>query len=534
MKITQILEKYWLPLVLWIVAFFWFSLFSVEVPSLWMTPNLPREGGYFFASLVGYFIIRKLKIRSLEVGWGIITTGFLVDFLAEFTGESTIISNLKGIVTIAGIILIATGFHKVITYQRKVEKKIKTEKELLQTLMDNIPDYIYFKDEKNRFVRVNKARAEISGTIPDKMIGKTDFDFFPEEEARKTFADDNYVKDSEKPIVDKLEKLTFFDGKEHWVSVTKIPWYDYKGRVIGTMGISRDITERKRMEEKLRESEERFRILAEHSPVGIYLVQGRFFKYVNPKAAEIFGYKVEEVIGKKEPRELVHPDDWPMVEENLRKRIKGELDFMNYFFRGVRKDGQVFYAEVFGSRVIYQGEPAIIGTVLDVTKHKETEKFLLELSRRDYLTGLFNERYFYEKLQEEIDRFKRYNNYAFSLLYIDIDGFKFCNDTYGHLEGDKVLQNLGEILQKSLRKMDSAYRVGGEEFVVMLPHTLKEEASTVAERVRKKVEEKLYPRYNITVSIGVADCRTKDIVKVADKAMYEAKKRGKNKVWVIK
>jgi diguanylate cyclase (GGDEF)-like protein len=172
-----------------------------------------------------------------------------------------------------------------------------------------------------------------------------------------------------------------------------------------------------------------------------------------------------------------------------------------------------------------------MGISRDISERKKMEEKLQELSKRDYLTGLFNDRYFYEKLGEEIDRFKRYKE-VFSLLYIDIDGFKLCNDTYGHLEGDKVLRILSKILQRSLRKVDSAYRIGGEEFVVMLPHTSKEEAGKVAERICEDVHQRLYPRYGITVSIGVADSKVDDVVRTADEAMYEAKRRGKNRVWV--
>ena len=128
------------------------------------------------------------------------------------------------------------------------------EYNLLQALTDNIPDSIYFKDKKNRFIKVNKAKAERSGTIPEEMIGKTDFDFYPEEKAKKCFADDNWVMKSDKALINRVEKITLPHGKERWVSATKIPWHDEKGEVIGTMGISRDITEQKRAEEDLKKA----------------------------------------------------------------------------------------------------------------------------------------------------------------------------------------------------------------------------------------------------------------------------------------
>lgn len=133
--------------------------------------------------------------------------------------------------------------------RKQAEIKLAHEHELLQTLMDSISDSIYFKDEENRFIMVNKAKAAHSNVKPEEMIGKTDFDFLPDEEARKAFEDDEEVLRTGKFIIDKIEKLTGIDGNERWVSVTKIPRFDTEGNIVGTMGISRDVTKWKKLEE---------------------------------------------------------------------------------------------------------------------------------------------------------------------------------------------------------------------------------------------------------------------------------------------
>lgn len=143
-----------------------------------------------------------------------------------------------------------------ISDRKQAEIKLAREHELLQTLMDNIPDSIYFKDEKNRFIMVNKAKAVRSDVIPEEMIGKTDFDFLSEEEARRSFEDDEEIIKTGKFIVNKIEKLTGIDRSERWVSVTKVPRFDEEGNIIGTMGISRDVTEWKRLEEMFKGSQE--------------------------------------------------------------------------------------------------------------------------------------------------------------------------------------------------------------------------------------------------------------------------------------
>ena len=165
-------------------------------------------------------------------------------------------------------------------------------------------------------------------------------------------------------------------------------------------------------------------------------------------------------------------------------------------------------------------------------------KNLEELAITDELTQLYNSRHFFKQLDLEIYRSKRYEH-PLSLLFLDIDHFKKYNDAYGHLQGDKVLIRLGQIIKSCLRTMDSAYRYGGEEFTVVLPETDGKEAVVVAPRIRALMEaEKFMPEtgkiVKITVSIGVTeycpDERVSSFVERADKAMYIAKQKGRNKV----
>jgi len=163
---------------------------------------------------------------------------------------------------------------------------------------------------------------------------------------------------------------------------------------------------------------------------------------------------------------------------------------------------------------------------------------LQKLAITDGLTKLYNSRYFYNQLDLEVDRSNRYNH-NLSLLLLDIDTFKDYNDTFGHLEGDKVLVRIGEIIKSCLRKMDTACRYGGEEFTIILPETDGEKAFTVAERIRSEIEnEKFSPNpgaaVSKTISIGLTQFhpgeRISKVVERADKAMYLSKQRGRNQV----
>ena len=163
---------------------------------------------------------------------------------------------------------------------------------------------------------------------------------------------------------------------------------------------------------------------------------------------------------------------------------------------------------------------------------------LKKLSITDGLTQLYNSRHFYAQLKGEIERFNRYGH-KLSLLLLDIDNFKDFNDTYGHLQGDKILVRIGHIIRTCLRKMDTAYRYGGEEFTIILPGTPGGEARTVAERLRAAVENEHFSHGAtsgpaITISIGVTQYRREEpiasFVQRADKAMYLSKTAGRNRV----
>ncbi|OQX78720.1 MAG: hypothetical protein B6D56_08360 [Candidatus Omnitrophica bacterium 4484_70.1] len=145
------------------------------------------------------------------------------------------------------------GIIEDITQYKKKEEKLALEKDFLENLLDNIPDAVYFKDRKNRIIKVNKFYLQGMKKPPEEIIGKTDFDFFPYEQAKQMFEDDNYVLRTGKPIVGKIERTLLPDGRWNQVITTKIPMYDKKGKIIGTMGITRDMTayahlERERLE----------------------------------------------------------------------------------------------------------------------------------------------------------------------------------------------------------------------------------------------------------------------------------------------
>jgi PAS domain S-box-containing protein len=210
--------------------------------------------------------------------------------------------------------------------RKRVEQALAHERDLLRALMDNIPDTIYFKDTASRFTRINRAQAQVLGVSDSReAIGKTDFDFFTSEHARDAYADEQEIVKSGQPLIDKVERIRRANGQARWVSATKVPITDEEGRVVGTVGISRDITERRQAEEALRESEENFRALAENANDGIMIAVGRgAHVYANKRMAEITGYSVAELL-KTTMMDLVHPNDLQKVMERYRNLLPDNM-----------------------------------------------------------------------------------------------------------------------------------------------------------------------------------------------------------------
>jgi len=146
--------------------------------------------------------------------------------------------------------------------------------ELLQVLMDNFPDTVYFKDAKSRFVFINKAQCNVLGVkSKEEAYEKTDFDFFAPEHAKAAYKDEQRIIKTKKPLVSKIEQIRRADGQYRWVTATKEPIIDEKGDVIGIIGISRDISELKTVQEALEESEERLQQIIEFAPDGIFTIE---------------------------------------------------------------------------------------------------------------------------------------------------------------------------------------------------------------------------------------------------------------------
>ncbi len=196
-----------------------------------------------------------------------------------------------------------------ITRHRATEAALHREQYLLHALMNSIPDNIYFKDEEGRYLRINLAKATRSGlATPEEALGKTDFDFFPREHAIKALADERRVMESGSPLVGIEERLIWPDGAITWSSTTKSPFRDETGVIVGTLGVSRDITAQKSAEERLRETAERTRLILDNAREAFVGMdsKGNIIEW-NAQAEAMFGRSRDEVLGRPVVDTIIPP-----------------------------------------------------------------------------------------------------------------------------------------------------------------------------------------------------------------------------------
>ena len=314
--------------------------------------------------------------------------------------------------------------------------------------------------------------------------------------------------------------------------------------------------ERERAETALRESEERFRLLAENGSdvVSLHDLSGRVI-YTSPSCERVLGFSPEEIM-RLRPFAMVHPEDDDRLRRHFDDLIRG-APVTAIECRVLHKTGKHLWLEMLW-RSIVNREGQVIrlqASSRDVTERKDYERQLEEARRTlqsnraslleantrlvdlatiDGLTGLKNRRAFEDRMVEEVTRMKRTGS-SVSLLLIDIDHFKDFNDAFGHPRGDEVLRMVARLLSRSIRDSDTAARYGGEEFAIILPQTDREGAMQMGERLREVIENAVWPERRITISVGTATpsdaSQTIDeLVDHADRALYRSKQAGRNRV----
>jgi diguanylate cyclase (GGDEF)-like protein/PAS domain S-box-containing protein len=440
----------------------------------------------------------------------------------------------------------------------KLEKKMLIKETAIQHLwmlvqehrlqFKNISDVVFIIGADFKILSISPSVEELLGYKAKDFIGRPVSDLShiltPESFERAITNVSTMLKGKKIPATN--YHFSAKDGTIKCVEIHGSPFIR-DGQVAGTISVVRDMTERKLTEEKLRESEERYRELIQYAPAGIYEYdyETNRFTNVNNVICEYTQYTRDELLTTnffniltEDSRELMLTRlEKLMAQEDIPQEVE-------YCIR--KKGGEELWVQL-RARYIYEsgklkGSSGIVYNINEQKRAedllKENEKKYRELSIIDDLTQLYNSRHFHAQLEIEIERSNRYGQ-PLTLLLLDLDKFKKFNDKYGHVEGDNVLSKIGQVIKRCLRDPDSAYRYGGEEFTIMLPMTTSEEGIVTAKRIQTELRKEAFSpesdkKINMTVSIGVAQYKQteemKTFVQRVDKLMYQAKKDGRDRI----
>ncbi|HEU5085258.1 MAG TPA: EAL domain-containing protein [Acidimicrobiales bacterium] len=410
----------------------------------------------------------------------------------------------------------------------RLVRRLSDQTEILQGVLDTSMDLIIVLDAEGTITSVNAASLPVLGRTPEEMVG-TRYDEYLHEDNRPRDARRWLAQLAEHPVLFERRVLRA-DGSWCWLELNVAP-----ALAAGAVHIAaRDVTDRREAARRIAESEQRFRSLFEHNTDAIYALdlEGRFTS-VNPAAERITGYAVADFLDMAFAP-LIHPDHVDRTAEHFRRAASG--DSQDYETVLIARDGRHIDLHVTNTPIVVDGEiVGVFGVAKDVTERRRLERQLGHQATHDALTGLPNRSF----LELALDAATAEQHVERTLLFIDLDRFKLVNDSLGHRSGDEVLVSAVERLRQHVRGDDLLARWAGDEFCVLLaPGTQEDQALHIADRLRAVLAEPFAVagrEVRLSASIGVArsDGGTGErLVQIADHAMYEAKRSGRDRVAV--
>jgi diguanylate cyclase (GGDEF)-like protein/PAS domain S-box-containing protein len=393
-----------------------------------------------------------------------------------------------------------------------------------------------------RFLRVNPALCAITGYSAEELLGMTFVSItHPDDLDSSARVRANALATGQTGF--RVEKRYIRkDGRPVWVRVSVGIVRDASGLPASHIALTEDVTADKMAEELALLSERRWQLALNGSSDGIWDWDARENTvFYSNRYKEMLGYEDADLANVPETWEmLLHPQDLVYAREMVSEHLLRRTPQYRAEYRLRCKDGTYKWVLARGAAIWdADGAPIrLLGTHTDITERKTAEEQLVYQAHHDPLTGLVNRRYLFEQLEAEMNR-ARSAGTALSLCISDLDHFKAINDREGHQAGDDVLKAFANILKEAIRKPDVAARMGGDEFCVVLPGTDDRQAIACLNRVRDRLESIAFGGnsgnvYGVTASFGVAELgageTAADLIEAADRALYQAKREGRNAV----
>jgi len=422
-------------------------------------------------------------------------------------------------------------------YKGQMEAGLRESEQWFASALRCVGDGVVASDEDGSVRFMNPAAERITGWTLAEAVGKpvsqilcfASFDMEPSrpgnEPASREFG----------------SVMVTRSGRTIRTDESSAPIHDRWGRELGRVTAFRDVSERIRTEQSLRESEQRFRSAFDHAPTGMALValDGKL-EQVNKAFCELLGYDARKLLSTTQER-LSHPEDRSLERQHLHRLFGSGLSSIQFEKRYRRADGSTIWGLVSVSLLRQWERPwRYLYQVSDLTERRRVEAELARLAHQDSLTGLANR----AGLSQEAERLitlagRSRAPQQIGVIYMDLDRFKQVNDTLGHEVGDRLLQVVADRLRTSVREGDCVARLGGDEFVLLLPEVHGEaDVAAIAEKLRQQVQQPIAFEDNallVTTSMGVSlfprdggDLTT--LLRCADSALYEAKAEGRDSV----
>jgi diguanylate cyclase (GGDEF)-like protein/PAS domain S-box-containing protein len=516
----------------------------VAIPQIGLATSFGLFGYYRFAD--------KLAVRSVAMLSGAVvfsaTVGFFV--MVPFARWAPMIQHV--VAPFGAMLFVSTLFSGLAIATELKRKRLVEENRIYRAVFEALPDCLNAKDVQGRFIAANSATAALMGAAgPDEMIGKSDFDYYPEDVAVRFRYDEKRQRMSNQPLTVE-QKFVRADGQDAWLSTLKAPLKNAGGAVVGVITHNREITAQKQLELRLAETRRHLADalacmadgLAMFDADDTLLFCNTRYQTLFPLTADVRipGAKLQEILTAS-----FHRQEALLSKDSV-------SDAVHQAIEQLRSPGTVRQIKLLDGRWIEaRSEATASGGYLivfaNVTAAKDSEEKLQELNRRllvlantDQLTELPNRRAFEQHLDAALFD-ASLGEGDVSLLMIDVDLFKSYNDAYGHVAGDEALQRVARCVEQVVADLRNATvsRYGGEEFAVVLPHQSEVEAHSVARLLCSAVRGLGLPHLAshlgvITISVGVASLKfggsliKEDLIRNADEALYAAKASGRDRV----
>ena len=404
-------------------------------------------------------------------------------------------------------------------YRTREELLLKITR--LEKVLDSLPFDVWMKDKEGSYLYANESVAADTGIPKEEIGGKNDYDLYQKSNADRFAA-------SDKVLLEKQERTVFIAKvKQDVYEDYKTPFYDDDGILMGTVGCSRNITQQEKVKTDFIQGEEQFRTIFEEAPLGIGIFDSNSGKAVqiNERFVEIIGRSKKEVL-ELDWKQYSHPDEIDENQHRISLLLEGKIPGFSMEKRYIKPNGDAVWVNMtvkpfHSSNYLTSVHMCMIE---DISARKKAEDEILYLSYYDQLTGLYNRRFY----EEELKRINTSRNLPITLVLADVNGLKLTNDAFGHALGDNLLKKIAQIFKKECRAEDMIARIGGDEFVFLLPKTDGVEAQKIIERINIAISDKQKEHIICSVSFGWATkhYQKEDIRKIfmeAEDYMYRNK-----------